>query len=213
MSSKKKKTKKKPNKYRLELTFKSVIFWVSGMFFLLVWIFILGVLVGQGHLSFGIMKDKFIQAQDMVSEEGSKDLDPAKKPEEDPKFAFYGELSSKKEAASKKNHASVRTKSTTEKTYIQSDKKPNNTLSNIQKGVQRYVLQIGSFKDKAKAMTLVDRLNDRDYPAFYSGANINGNSYYRVTCGPFKTEKNADEFKKNLAKKEDIHGFVTRAGK
>ena len=56
-----KKTKKKPKKFLLELTFKSVFYWSGGLLFLLIWIFILGVLVGRGHLSFGLMKDKFAE--------------------------------------------------------------------------------------------------------------------------------------------------------
>ncbi|MCP4579614.1 MAG: hypothetical protein GY846_25360 [Deltaproteobacteria bacterium] len=94
-----------------------------------------------------------------------------------------------------------------------SDVKQKNRLNNKSKTGQQYVLQIGSFKAKAKAVTLVDRLTDRGYPTFFSRADISGKAYYRVKCGPFKSESKADEYKRVLAKKEGIHGFVTRAEK
>jgi len=212
MSPKKKKTKKNPKKYRLELTFKSFILWFSGLFLLLVWIFILGILVGRGYLSFGIVKDKIAEVQDSIGDRESTDLIPAKKSDEDPKFAFYEELSSKKEAAAKNNRPTTRKKPAREKSHIKPDEK-SSSLSKIPDSTQQYVIQIGSFNDKAKATALVDHLVDRKYPTFFSTASIDGKLYYRVKCGPFKTEKNADEFKKILSEKEAIHGFVTRAGR
>ncbi|MBW2143518.1 MAG: SPOR domain-containing protein [Deltaproteobacteria bacterium] len=213
MSPRKKKTKKKAKKYLLELTLKSIIFWFSGLFFLLVWIFILGVLVGRGHLSYGIVKDKFAEVRDMASEKESSDSDLIKKSDEDPKFAFYEELSSKKEAAAKKSRPVVRKKSSRTISNKRSVETPKNSSSSIPKSAQQYVLQIGSFADRAKAVTMVDRLTDRGYATFFSRADIGGKRYYRVKCGPFKTEKKADEFKKVLAKREDVHGFVTRVDK
>ena len=200
-----KKSKKKPKKYLLEMTSKSLIVWGLGLFVLLVWIFILGVLVGRGYLSFGIMKDKFTKVQDMVGGKDPSDLDLLKSPDEDPKFAFYDELASKKEDASRKAQPTTKTKL---------HKQPNNKTDKRKKpskNVQKYVLQIGSFKDKAKATAMVDRLTDRGYPAFSSKANLGGRDYFRVKCGPFKAEKEADDFKKMLAGQENIHGFVTRA--
>jgi DedD protein len=213
MSPRKKKTKKKAKKYLLELTLKSIIFWFSGLFFLLVWIFILGVLVGRGHLSYGIVKDKFAEVRDMASEKESSDSDLIKKSDEDPKFTFYEELSSKKEAAAKKSRPTVRKKSSSTISNKRSVETPKNSSSSIPKSAQQYVLQIGSFTDRAKAVTMVDRLTDRGYATFFSRADIGGKRYYRVKCGPFKTEKKADEFKKVLAKREDVHGFVTRVDK
>jgi len=213
MGAKKKKTKKKPKKYLLELTLKSAIFWFLGLFVLLVWIFTLGILVGRGHVSYGIMKDKLAEVRDEDSEKKPSDLSLTKKSDEDPKLAFYEELSSKKEAAAQKSRPSVRKKSSDTASNTKSGEKPKNSSNDKTNVPQRYVLQVGSFKAKSKAVTLVDRLTDRGYPTYYSSVRVNGNTRYRVKCGPFKTETKADNFKKVLAKKENIHGFVTRVEK
>lgn len=191
----------------------SGIYWTLGLFLLLVWIFVLGILVGRGHLSYSIMRDKFAQFQGVHNETESLDLNAAKKSNEDPKFAFYEELSSKKEAAAKKSRPNVTKKTSRTSLNKKKVEKQSSNSRNTSKVVQQYVLQIGSFKDKAKAVTMVDRLTDRGYPTFYSKADIGGKQYYRVTCGPFKTETKADEFKKVLSRRENLHGFVTRGTK
>jgi cell division protein FtsN len=201
----KKKTKKKQKKVLLELTFKSVIYWGGGLLFLLIWTFILGVLVGRGHLSFGLMKDKFAEVQEMVGQEDPSVSKMGKKTEEDPKFAFYEELCSRKEEAAKKSRPTA-VKKAKKKSTSKTTQKKKATL----KPEQRYVLQIGSFGDKAKAAALVDRLKKRGYPAYFLVASVDGKLYYRVKCGPFGSEKKADGFKKEVAQKEGISGFVTR---
>jgi len=212
MSRKEKKTKKKPKKYLLELTLGSIVFWASGFFFFLVWMFILGVLVGRGHLSYGKMKDKLAEVQVKMLEKESSDLDIIKKLDDDPKLSFYDELSSKKEAAAQRSHPSVSKKPAQTKLVKKSDEMPNR-LTSVQQRSQQYVLQTGSFTDRAKAENMVKRLKARGYAAFLSRAVMDGKVYYRVICGPFDTENKADEYKKFLAKKENIHGFVTRADK
>ncbi len=210
MSSKKKKIKKNPKKYLLEVTSKSIVLWGSGLFLLLVWIFILGVLVGRGHLSYDIMKDKFAKVQEVASEKGTSELDLIGNFNDDPKFAFYEELATRKEEVKQREKSLVK-KPTRTKSYDRSSKKTADKKT-AEMEVRQYILQIGSFRDKAKATALVERLSIRGYPAYASKANIDGESYYRVKCGPFNSENKADDFKKVLASKENIHGFVTRAG-
>jgi len=205
----KKKTKKKQRKFLLELTFKSVLYWSGGLVFLLIWIFILGILVGRGHLSFGLMKDKLAEVQEMVGQEDVTVPEPVKKTQEDPKFAFYEELSSKKEEAAKKSRPAAKIEAR-QKESPSKIKKETDTGKAPAESLQQYVLQIGSFGDKAKATALVDRLKKRDYPAYSLVASVKGKLYYRVKCGPFNTEKKADALKKEIAQKESIYGFVTR---
>lgn len=228
MSPKKKETKDKPKKYPLAMTWKALILWCLGSFFLLVWIFILGVLVGSGNLSFGIIEEKFFKILDMSEEDkseedGSKEdraegkaqpeADLATKPEEDPKLAFYEELSLKKEEAVKNSPPSPQPQVVSTDSRGKHEETPETMTPPPRKGVDQYVLQIGFFGDRAKAASLVKRLCDRGFPAYFSNASMDGKLYYRVKCGPFETEKKADEFKITLAKKEGIHGFVTRADK
>ena len=83
------------------MTSLSVGFWSFGLFFLLVWIFVLGILVGRGFLPGGVttfsgLKDQLIKVQDFVGRNQSRDKRTQKKSEPDPKLAFYEKLSSKK---------------------------------------------------------------------------------------------------------------------
>ena len=209
MAAKKKKSKKKSKKILIEMTFKSLMFWGGGVLFLLVWTFILGILVGRGHVSFGIVKDKIAEVQGMAAEEDITLSATEKKASEDPKFAFYEELSSKKAEATRKNRSEPAKKPVSKKT-------PRKTGSGTAvkkeaaKPAHPYVLQIGSFGDKGKATVLVDRLKKIGYPAYSMMASVDGKLYYRVKCGPFKSEKMADACKKKLAEKQNIHGFVTK---
>ncbi len=177
----------------------------------MIWTFILGVLVGRDYLSFELLQDKIAGMQENVGEKDTSDSGLKNKLKENPKFAFYEELSSKKEAAAKKNSPAKRIKPKPSKKIAQKKIEKKTALKeNAVTSIQQYVLQIASFGDKAKATALVDRLKKRGNPAYSLMASVNGKLYYRVKCGPFKTEKKADEFKKALAQKENLHGFVTR---
>ena len=97
-SGSKKKAKKK---FTIEMTSLSVGFWSFGLFFLLVWIFVLGILVGRGFLPGGVttfsgLKDQLIKVQDFVGRNQARDKRTQKKSEPDPKLLFYEKLSSKK---------------------------------------------------------------------------------------------------------------------
>ena len=191
------------------MTFKSLIFWGGGVLFLLVWTFTLGILVGRGHISFGIMKDKIAGVQGMAGEEDLPLSGTEKKAVEDPKFAFHEELCSKKAEATRKKRSKPTKQSIPKKTPKKIGKGIE-VKKEVAKPAHPYVLQIGSFGDKGKSTVLVNRLKKLGYPAYSMMANVDGRLYYRVKCGPFKTEKMADAFKKKLAEKQDIHGFVTK---
>jgi len=51
MAREKTASKKKAKKYQLEFSLGTMFFWCLGLFFLLAWIFVLGILVGKGMLS------------------------------------------------------------------------------------------------------------------------------------------------------------------
>lgn len=55
-----------------------------------------------------------------------------------------------------------------------------------------WVVQVASFSEEANALALARELND-NYPAFYTEAVVDGNTYYRVRIGPFDDEAAADD--------------------
>ena len=211
MPAKKKKATKKPKTYRFDLTLKSLFVWSMGLFLVLTWIFILGILVGRGDISFGKVKNKLAEVQDDISEIGTSDTGAGS--QKDPKFAFYKEL------ASKKKEAAVPQKSTPAKKPVPRKKtakslKPKTVVktprSPVAKQGYQYIVQIASFQDRDKASVLVDKLKKQNTAAFFSETQVKGKPYFRVKCGPYKTEKDADKVKKRVAEKNGLHGFVTR---
>jgi cell division protein FtsN len=288
MSANRSKNEKRPRKYLIELTSKTIIFWVLGSSFIFVWIFILGVLVGRGYLSFDLLKDKFAMIQEMV---GGKDISKTEVipgPVKDPKLDFYVQLSLTKDEAAKSGAQRLEANAVLENKPLAeghqppqvkpdsavgpapqgqpgggqpaiettpdqvSQKEPKTlpvseekTVSVIKpapvpqtvpvtktvrpvskeqqeatlakdKGpkekVRQYVLSVGGFGDRAKALSLVKKLSGRGFNASLSNTKRGGRPYYRVTCGPFETEEMADAFKKSLSGRVGIYGVVTRAG-
>ncbi len=196
---------------RLEMSLKSFIVWCAGLFFLIAWIFIMGILVGRGDLSFGKVKDKLAVIPGISHEPHQGDeIDKIVRMEENLKLDFYDELSSKKKAAAQKSYHTAEVKPIAPKPKVEPKKSvEKRKITASLKG--DYVLQVGSFQEKEKASVLVKRLEDRNYPAFLRKVDVGGKTYYRVKCGPFQTEEKADELKDVLAKREHINGFVARA--
>ena len=94
-------TKKVRKKYLVEMTSLSVFLWGFCLFFLLAWIFVLGILVGRGFIPGGEsaiseLKAQIARLQDLVGSSKVEGKRPQKKPETNPELAFYERLSSKK---------------------------------------------------------------------------------------------------------------------
>ena len=107
------KTKKQGKKYHLDFSLTFVSFAGLILFLLLGWIFVLGILVGRGFLpkevkTLSALKAPITKFQDIVTRKPSSDLDVIKDADKDPKFAFYDELSKKKEEVARKVHPRVR---------------------------------------------------------------------------------------------------------
>ncbi len=101
MAEKRSRSEKRSRKYQIELTPLSIFLWGGCLFFVLAWIFVLGILVGRGFLPGAVtalsdLKNQIGVLQQMVSREKSQDSHPPKKSDSDPKLAFYDKLSDKK---------------------------------------------------------------------------------------------------------------------
>ena len=234
MPSKKTKISKKNKRYHLEFSVTSAFFWSLGLFFLLGWIFVLGILVGRGSFPGGVktlheMKTQIARLQDMISRKDTSDLDPIGKLAKDPKFRFYDELGAKKEQVAKKSTQGIKENSdkadldrrikaleeTVAKRIQQGIKKtgvrtmPDKKVEPSQSG-RIYTVQLASLGSEIEATKMVNRLNDRGYPAYFCKAHINGKIYYRVRCGAFRTKEESQKFKGLLAQKEGLTGFIAR---
>ena len=194
--------RKRVKKIRLELSLISMFFWGLGLFLLLAWIFVLGILVGRGFFPSGVktlteMKDQIAKLQDMVNRKSSSHLDFIEKVERDPDFEFYKELEKGRGdvAESEEKTASI-------------IKKSDSPESGSDKGPV-YVLQIASLEDETKAVKMAERLKDKGYPTYLNKVFLKGRAFYRVRCGNFKTREEADKLRIKMTDKEGLSGFVT----
>ena len=202
---------KKDRKDHFEFSRTSVLFWCLGMFFLLAWIFVLGILVGRGVFPEGVdalteLKSQIVRLQGMLTREEPPALERIKKSDRDPKFAFYDELGAKKEGVLKKQN---QLGSTTPAARKKKGKKQNKQIKAPMTGGS-YALQLASLESEAKAIRMIARLTNQGFPVYSYKVRVKGKIFYRVRCGTFKTRKEANYYRALLAKEEKINGFVIR---
>ena len=198
-SGSKKKAKKK---FTIEMTSLSVGFWSFGLFFLLVWIFVLGILVGRGFLPGGVttfsgLKDQLIKVQDFVGRNQARDKRTQKKSEPDPKLLFYEKLSSKKgevkqEPPPRRNpdRPRIAEKITPKKKRpavqpledrVAVKKRETSPEEAGSHGVEvrkmRYTVQLASMGDKGSAEEMIDGLIKRGFPAYHYEVKVDGKEY------------------------------------
>jgi DedD protein len=93
--------KKSPKrKYHLEMTSWSIFAWLSCLFLLMSWIFVLGILVGRGLIPESVtaiaeLRNQFNKLQERVFRGQKHDQGVQKEQDYDSKLAFYNELSNK----------------------------------------------------------------------------------------------------------------------
>ena len=215
--------KKKGKTYRIEMTTASMCLWGVGLFFLLTWIFVLGILVGRGSLPSALemvpgLEGQVTKWQRMLSRSDSYEFSPEEESNPDLKLSFYRKLVTKKDQARSKIPVPPERGGETA-TKDGDDPAGEATVESkiealrveLQKGPTRplYTLQLASLEDRQKAESLMRRLADLDYPVYLYQAKVNGKQYYRVRCGRFRGREEAREFARKLAKETKLKGFVS----
>ena len=211
----------------LELGLGSIVIGCFGLFFLLSWIFVLGVLVGRGFIPetytmVSALKKKVHRWQGAVRpEEGNSHKPSTEEPSGDPELAFYDRLSSKKVEAKRRGGERGQTRAiskakpktsprTVTKTPAPSKKpvvKKAKRKETVNQGGQ-YTIQVASLADKKKAEQLSNNLDKKGHAAYYYAVKVSGQTFYRVRCGRFKSKEDAARYADELARKERIKGFV-----
>ncbi len=197
------KTRKK-KKYRMDFSLLSLFLWSMGIFVLMGWIFILGILVGRGFLPEGIQsltkREKQLPGfHDRVSRKNPISPGFKKKSDTVKKFDFYDKLAETGDKVATKSGLGPEKKIAHQKT--------SNKVA-VPKSGANFTLQLASLERKEKAESLVKRLNDHGYPAYISKVDIGEGTYYRVRCGKFKTKEDALSLEKSLAQREGLKGYV-----
>jgi cell division septation protein DedD len=224
MASKKSRAKKRRKKYQIEITSLSTFLWGIFLFFLFAWVFVLGISVGRGSLPKVVTNlSSYIKgvigepAEAILRPSKSYDVKSSKKPEPDPKLAFYEKLSVKKDEV--KNNwqptDSLPSKANVSQKVFPNRKKGKraetlNTQSDQWIDGIRYTVQLASLSDGDKAEKMSKRLLDQGYPAYFYEVKVKGKTYYRVRCGKFMSKKDARNYADKLAREEGIKGFIAR---
>lgn len=230
MAGNKPKPKKEGKTFHLELTPLSLFIWGFCIFFLLSWVFVLGIMVGKGFLPGAItalsdIKGQITILQEMISRNKPRDLQAQREQDLEPKLAFYDRLSNKKEEAinqrvpSKKDEGLQKVNPKEGRGHAEKETTPSGTknseLLRKESGSPgepvQFTVQIASLEDKNKATEIVTRLTEKGYQAFFYEVQIKGKTFYRVRCMKFPNREQAEGFAHQLENKEGIKGFVTRA--
>ena len=224
MATKGSKSKRKTRKtYKFEIAPLSMALWAFGLFFLLAWIFALGIFVGRGFLPGAVtalsdLKGQIRKLQEMVIDDTERGSASIKGSESDPKLAFYEKLSSKREEAKKQWHPKKEAVTAQKETVKPVPKPPARKLikkdrENPPKTARndtQYTVQLASLKDRAGAQKMIKQLVDRGYKAYYSTAVVKGKTYYRINCGKFGSREEAAMHSVRLGKEAGLKGYVSK---
>ncbi len=200
---------KEKKRLHLELSRTALFFWSLGFLIFLGWIFTLGVLAGRGLLPSGAktlaeLKNQIARLQEMVGQKGKSELDEIKAVQKDSNFAFYDELSSNTVSA---------VPSAQEPKRPEPQVSASDSVEKAEKPIlssELYVVQVASLDQEKQALSMVNRLVKKGYPAYHYKIFIKGRSYFRVRCGTFNTRDEAIETQRKLAQKERLKGFVQK---
>jgi septal ring-binding cell division protein DamX len=197
---------KEGKRYQITLSGTSLFLWSIGLFVLLAWIFALGVFAGRGLVPKGNeamaeLKAQIAKIQQMIGKRDRTELDEIRELQKDAKFAFFDELSAKKEATGTPPGPSAG--KAAPPSPVKEPPKASNPAT-------KYVVQIASLDAETKARAMVSRLAQKGYPVYFYKVFVKGKEYFRVRCGTFKTEAEATETQKRLAQEEKMTGFVQK---
>ena len=205
-TSPKKPKKRRGKTYHIEFSLSSLVFWSVSLFVLLGWMFFLGILVGRGFLAEGVqtlseLKAQIAKVERLVAARKSTPLELPREMEKEPKLDFHEELTSKKKDVYERPHQTI--KENPKQEAGDSQAQPWETGG-------AYTVQLASLENEIKAVNMVDRLINKGYPAYFYKVHIKGKIFYRVRCGRFRDQDEANDFKSLLAQREKIRGIVAR---
>jgi cell division protein FtsN len=220
MANSKKSTKKRKKNRAIVLSGKAAFFWGLCFFLLLIWIFVLGIFVGRGFFpenmqSIVNLKTQIAKLRGIIGDKQKPESPAPEKPFEDPKLAFYEDLSTKKKAVTRRRQ-SPELKKTAEKPTVSKNSKAKKADIRTETTVHssgQFAVQIASLGVEEKAKVLVAQLAAKGYPAYYYKVRLRGTPRYRVRCGNFETAEEAKKFALRFIRAEKIKGMVVRAAK
>jgi cell division septation protein DedD len=215
----------------MQMTRKGLLVYVGLMFFVAVWMFVLGILVGRGtipvDLKIEAWKTEFLERQARMAGAGDSGqaAPAAEQPGQRPELGFYEAL---RETASGKNHkvdmppagtAQSPPEPAEREKPRQPRKAPKASEKNLSAGAagpaagaaNRFTVQVAALKEAQGARKLVDDLRSKGYPAYQVKSESTDNSvWFRVRVGAFSQRDEAEALLKKL-KGLKINGLIVRS--
>ena len=202
-------TRKQTNKPKIisfEFTLPSLIMWSIVIALLMIWVFTLGVMTGEGRLpdNIKILTEQVASLQNIINQNQRKQDVASENKGEEPvmeSYSFYDLASGKK--AEPEASQKTTTPSLSSSTEVA---KP----ATVDKDSGRFVIQVAAIEEKSAADRLVQTLSEKGYPAYVYKVLINDKVYFRVRCGFYKERDEAEKIRRALAQTEKINGIVLR---
>jgi septal ring-binding cell division protein DamX len=188
---------------------------------IMVWIFVLGVLVGRGVIPNPLEKGFFQKppTEDSLQSPSVAQGNPKMETQElqpQPKLDFYEDLN--KERAEIKGVIPKEPESARPSEELRSEGLKTETPEKVENGTRekaeekktpsRYVIQLASFKEEAQARLFIEQMNKKEIPCQLSTVNSNGVTWYRVRTGGFEDRASAQVFSLSLKEKHHLNPMV-----
>lgn len=190
-SQSKKKASGKGGRFALQLTRKKLFLWLTLAFLAMVWMFILGILVGRGlsPVRFDVQKLKkelMALKQETLKRDQARFETAADDLSGNPDLDFYKILTDKKKEARFKFA----------KTDVQPAKpkasSPKDSKANKVGGQGLLTIQVASLKNAKRARQVIAHLRGKGYDAYEVTTGTPGKgAYYRVRVGHFADSSEA----------------------
>ena len=197
----------------------------------MVWMFILGIIVGRGLSPVRFDVEKLKKELVALKQEALKAKEEAKQLDEEADerhLGFYDILTEKKEMARLKSLEGVENMSGEKDTSLLTGSKTSDRKSEVKKGPKQreaevipapkaagassvsYTLQIASFRDTIRAKELISTLETKGYDAYQVAAHVDGKGiYHRVRIGHFHDKRAAGEILAKL-KEDNLNPLLIR---
>jgi len=220
-SAKKNKKMTKGDQPVLQLTRNRATGWLGVFLFVLIWVFLLGILVGRGMapVNFDIdslqqelatLRQKLMEKEQRAIERSTVDLtsrsnlefhEKLKKTEVEPRLPGIKQVQEqekKEKAATSQRKIPVKTSS------LKKQKQPvkANRKKAEQKQLKKYTIQVAALKDAKLSDRLVVELKGKGFPAYRVVAKKSNDVWYRIRVGYYA---NKTEARPTLRQVKKIH--------
>jgi cell division septation protein DedD len=200
--------------HEIQLSGKQLIFLFMASTVMLIFVFLVGVLVGRGvdakRGDEPIASAEAVASPADLSDAGPPPTEPPSPPVED-ELSYHSRLQSNAAPEELKPQPKEEQKKP-EPPAAQPRQKPPADAAGVPTTGRpgTWVLQIVALRNRANAAELVQRLVGKGYPAYLQEPTPGEPVIYRVRVGRFKDRREAEQVRDRLQKEEDTSSVISR---